>query len=136
VSQELDKARQQFADGKDRQAVRTLWVVESYARSDPNQARGLLDLASAIRSAADARRVTDDCDLLIGYARTALERLSRQADDPARGARRHRFAVAASWAGTGSPRALARLGSSSPRHLATTMSSTGSTSWPASCSAA
>jgi hypothetical protein len=86
VSQELDKARQQFADGKYRQAVRTLWVVESNARADPDQAQGLLDLASAIRKAADERRVTRDCDLLIGYARTALERLSRQADDPARDA--------------------------------------------------
>ena len=48
MSRELDQARALVAEGKNKKALKPLWVVESKARSDLDEARGLLELASVI----------------------------------------------------------------------------------------
>jgi hypothetical protein len=81
MSKELETARQQAAEGNYKRAVGTLWVVEAKARFDLDEARGLLHLASSIRDATEGR-VQKDCDLLIEYAQTAIDRGERAASDP------------------------------------------------------
>ena len=72
MSVELEKARQQAAGGDDKGAVKSLWAVEALARSDPDEARGLIEVATAIRERASGR-IQRDCELLLGHAQRSLE---------------------------------------------------------------
>jgi hypothetical protein len=64
MSEMLDLARKQFEAGDCRQAAKTLEKVEVLARYDVEEARGLLDVATAIRDKG-GRRVHKDCDWLV-----------------------------------------------------------------------
>ena len=64
MSELLEAARAQVEAGEYKQATRTLERVEVLARYDINEARGLLDLATAIRDKG-GRRVHGNCDWLI-----------------------------------------------------------------------
>ena len=73
MSQELTKAREQLAAGQYKKAVSTLWDAERWARSDLTEARGLLEVATAIRDVTSGR-LKDDCALLIEDAEKYIER--------------------------------------------------------------
>ena len=73
MSQELAKAREQLAAGQYKKAVSTLWDAERWARSDLTEARGLLEVATAIRDATSGR-LKADCVLLIEDAEKCIER--------------------------------------------------------------
>jgi hypothetical protein len=77
MSQELDAARRCVTDGRYKKAISALWFVEGKARSDIHEARGLLEVASGISQSSEGR-VRKDAELLVGYARTALERLEQE----------------------------------------------------------
>ena len=78
MSQELAKAREQFAAGQYKKAVSTLWDAERSARSDLTEARGLLEVASAIRDVTSGR-LKADCVLLIEDAEKYIQREIRAA---------------------------------------------------------
>jgi hypothetical protein len=67
MSELLETARAQVEAGEYRQATKTLEKVEVLARYDVDEARGLLELATAIRDKG-GRRVHKDCDWLIFMA--------------------------------------------------------------------
>jgi hypothetical protein len=73
VSQELAKAREQFAAGQYKKAVSTLWDAERWARSDLAEARELLEVASAIRDVTSGR-LKADCVLLVEDAEKYIQR--------------------------------------------------------------
>jgi hypothetical protein len=77
MSQDLENARQLITAGSYRRAVTMLWRVEANARTDFDEARGLLELATACRFQTDGR-LNRRCELLIRYATNAIERLSRE----------------------------------------------------------
>jgi hypothetical protein len=64
MSELLETAQAQVDQGNYRAATKTLEKVEVLARYDINEARGLLDLATAIRDKG-GRRVHRDCDFLV-----------------------------------------------------------------------
>ena len=74
MSGELEKARQQVARGQYKQAVRNLWAAEARARTDPDEARGLVEIAAAITRAPSSERIKRDCALLIEHAQHSLTR--------------------------------------------------------------
>ena len=82
MSVELEKARQQAAEGDYKRAVASLWAVEAKARANSDEARGLLEVATTIRERASGR-IQRDCDLLIGHATGDLELATRLEGDPA-----------------------------------------------------
>jgi hypothetical protein len=67
VSADLDKARDLIAGGKDKKALAALWRAEAFARTNEDEAQGLLELASAIRDRS-VGRIRGDAELLVGYA--------------------------------------------------------------------
>jgi hypothetical protein len=67
MSVELERARQHAAARDYRGAVKNLWIVESFARTDPQEARGLLEVAKEIQAAARGRN-RREADLLVEYA--------------------------------------------------------------------
>lgn len=76
VTEELERAREQFKVGNDRKALKRLWIVESTARRNREQAQGLFDLASAI-CARSSGRVQREAETLVDYARAYLARFAR-----------------------------------------------------------
>src|SRR5437016_4568057 len=76
VSQELDIARQHVAEGNYKKALSRLWMVLTYANANAVEARGLIEVASAI-STSSTGRVQKDANLLLGNARDALQRSER-----------------------------------------------------------
>lgn len=77
----LDKARDLFAAGKDKKARDALWQVEALARTDANEAQGLLELASAIRD-RNTGRVRDEAEALVVCATGHLDRIAHQPVPP------------------------------------------------------
>jgi hypothetical protein len=73
VSKELAKAREQLDAGEYKKALRTLWEAERWARDDVTEARGLLEVASAIRDQTTGR-TRDESLILIEDARKYIER--------------------------------------------------------------
>jgi len=73
VSNELQRAQEQLAAGDLKKAASTLWDVERLARTDLDEARGLLEVASELRDKASGR-VRGDCDLLIDDAQRYIDR--------------------------------------------------------------
>ena len=76
VTEELERAREQFEAGNDRKALKRLWIVESTARSSREQAQRLFDLASAIR-ARSSGKVQREAESLVDYAQSYLARFAR-----------------------------------------------------------
>lgn len=64
MSELLEAARAQVEAGDYRRATRTLEKLEVFARYDLEDARGLLELATAVREKG-GRRVHKDCDWLV-----------------------------------------------------------------------
>jgi hypothetical protein len=73
VSKELGTAREQAAAGQYKKAVNSLWDVERWARTDPAEARGLLEVASALREKTTGR-LREQCVDLIDYAQKYIEK--------------------------------------------------------------
>jgi hypothetical protein len=73
VSKELGSAREQAAAGQYKKAMDSLWDVERAARTDPAEARGLLEVASALREKTTGG-LREQCVELIDDARKYLER--------------------------------------------------------------
>lgn len=82
MSVELERARQQFAAGRFKRAVSSLWEAEVHARADLVEARALLELALQLRemTCGATRR---DCDELIADAQRYIERELAAAQHPA-----------------------------------------------------
>jgi hypothetical protein len=80
VSDKLDEARQLFAAQQYKQALDVLWDVHGQARTDLEDARGVLRLASAIREATSGRQNTR-CLVLTHWAQKAADRLENDLDD-------------------------------------------------------
>ena len=77
MSKALEKARQQFADGKIKSASGTLWEVHSeVSAGNVAEAHGMLDLALALRERADGWGI-EECDEHISFARLALAEADR-----------------------------------------------------------
>ena len=72
VSKELGIAREQAAAGQYKKAVNSLWDVERGARTDPAEARGLFEVASAFREKTTGG-LRDQCVDLIDYAQKYIE---------------------------------------------------------------
>jgi hypothetical protein len=72
MSKNLEKAQQCAAAGQYKKAVENLWLMENGAQADLNEARGLLELASLLRTKTDGR-VRAECDELIETARRFIE---------------------------------------------------------------
>jgi hypothetical protein len=64
VSKELDKAGEQVAAGQYKKALKSLWDAERGARADVAEARGLLELASAIRDKTTGRMNAESIKLI------------------------------------------------------------------------
>jgi hypothetical protein len=73
VSKELGTAREQAAAGQYKKAVNSLWDVERGARTDPAEARGLLEVASALREKTTGG-LREQCVELIDDAQRYIER--------------------------------------------------------------
>lgn len=73
MSEELDSARRFFEEGKYRKAVDKLRYVETNSRTDLDEARGLLALASEIRAVTDGG-VHRECDDLVVSAESIIDR--------------------------------------------------------------
>ena len=73
MSKELELAREQLAAGQFKKAANALWDVERWARSDLAEARGLLEVASALRDKTNGR-IKGECEQLIGDAQKYIER--------------------------------------------------------------
>jgi len=73
MSKELELARAQLAAGQFKKAANALWDVEQWARSDLAEARGLLEVASALRDKTDGR-VKGECEQLVQDAQKYIER--------------------------------------------------------------
>lgn len=71
----LDRARQQFDEGKYKQAVETLWYAQAEVRmaDDMEGAQDLLDLAKALHEVTNGS-AQRDCDQLAQSAREMLHR--------------------------------------------------------------
>jgi hypothetical protein len=76
VTEELERAREQFEAANDKKALQRLWIVESTARTSREQAQGLFDLATAIR-ARSSGRVQREAETLVDCARAYLARFAR-----------------------------------------------------------
>jgi hypothetical protein len=72
MSELLEKAQAQIDAGNFRAATETLWKVEVLARYDEDEARGLLELALAVRDKG-GRRVHKDCDWLVMKAQQIIQ---------------------------------------------------------------
>jgi hypothetical protein len=75
VSIELEKAKAQIAAAQYKQAVSTLWEAERWAQGDLTEARGLLEVATALRDKADGR-LKADCDYFIKWAERCIQKES------------------------------------------------------------
>ena len=75
MSQELEKAKTQIAAGQYKKAVSTLWEAERWAQGDLTEARGLLEVATALRDKTDGR-LKGDCDYFIKWAEKCIEKES------------------------------------------------------------
>ena len=75
MAKHLDKAREYAAAGQNKKAVDSLWMAENGAQADLEEARGLLELASSLRSKTDGR-LKGDCDELVGCANEFIARLN------------------------------------------------------------
>jgi hypothetical protein len=82
---DLDDARELFAAGDDKKALRALRRVEAACAVEPSKtdAQGLLEVASAIRDRTQGR-LSSDAARLVGYASEHLRRANIQADRPTR----------------------------------------------------
>jgi hypothetical protein len=77
MSKALEKARQQFEDGKIKSASGTLWEVrEEVSAGNVDEAQGILDLALALRDRADGWGI-EECDEHISFARHVLAEADR-----------------------------------------------------------
>lgn len=91
MSKALDKARQQFQAGRDKQAVNTLYEVASAPDAPPDEVAGLLELATAIR-ARNAGALQTECD---AHIRRARQRAEADQESRRRSGRRGRPGLAA-----------------------------------------
>ena len=82
MSDELEKARDLFERGKHKKALGALWAVEARARTNLDEAQGLVDLATSLRDHLSGRTL-NDCDRVL---RLGLLSASRLASDPRTGA--------------------------------------------------
>ena len=73
MSKELGSARELAVSGQYRKAVNSLWDVERWARTDPAEARGLLEVASALREKTSGG-LREQCVELIEDAQKYIER--------------------------------------------------------------
>lgn len=77
MSTALEKARQQFEDGKIKSASGTLWEVrQEVLAGNVAEAQGILDLALTLRDRADGWGI-EECDEHISFARHALAEADR-----------------------------------------------------------
>jgi hypothetical protein len=77
MSKALEKARQQFEEGKIKSASGTLWEVRNeVAAGKADEAQGMLNLALALRDRAEGW-VIEECDEHINVARLALAEADR-----------------------------------------------------------
>ena len=77
MSTALEKARQQFQDGKIKSASGTLWEVRAeVSAGNVAEAQAMLDLALALRERADGWGI-EECDEHISFARLALAEADR-----------------------------------------------------------
>lgn len=83
MSEALDKARVFLDAGNHKKAIAALWDAEVPARGDLAAATALLELAEEIRDGSDGRK-GKDVELLIGYARSHMQRLSSPRPTPRR----------------------------------------------------
>jgi putative oligomerization/nucleic acid binding protein len=79
MSLELETARQQLADGEERKAAKTLWLVEAKARADFTEAQGLVEVATRLSESSDGR-VRKDAELLLGYGNDYVAKLHGEAE--------------------------------------------------------
>jgi hypothetical protein len=75
MSESLDRARELLHAGQHKKAVEELWTAETAARSDPDAAITLLDLATEAREVTSGS-LRNDAEMLVGYAQSHLGRLN------------------------------------------------------------
>ena len=74
VSAELEKAKARLAEHNYKGAIKSLWIVESFARSDKNEARGMLEVATTVRDHTDGR-LRKQSEQLVELAQHAVNRV-------------------------------------------------------------
>lgn len=82
MSAELDKAKELLARGKQKKALSALWAVEPRARTNLDEAQGLVSVATALREHLTGRTLKE-CDGLLASGQAMVNRL---AVDPRTGA--------------------------------------------------